>query len=194
MSHLGLDNETLSSQKSEVNPIETIIVSQAEDSCRRPEPIDSKRMLPSRATLGGHDPALQPTRFGFVIKVRSSCNQRQIRAEPMDKRDLNLVVAVTDDDWFEMLRRHQNLNEVNFWAPSAANFRALQPGEMFLFKLHAPRNVIVGGGIFATRMHFRARSLGKHLGKRTAPDRHKKCVPASPAIGAPTQPIGAISR
>jgi hypothetical protein len=33
--------------------------------------------------------------------------------------------------------------------PSAASFRALQPGEMFLFKLHAPRNVIVGGGIFA---------------------------------------------
>jgi putative restriction endonuclease len=29
------------------------------------------------------------------------------------------------------------------------NFRALQPGELFLFKLHAPRNAIVGGGIFA---------------------------------------------
>jgi HNH endonuclease len=62
---------------------------------------------------------------------------------------INLIVAVTDGDWFEMLRRQPNLNEVNFWAPSAANFRALQPGEMFLFKLHAPRNVIVGGGIFA---------------------------------------------
>lgn len=62
---------------------------------------------------------------------------------------INLVVAVTDDNWFEMLRRHTNLNEVNFWAPSAASFRALQPGEMFLFKLHAPRNMIVGGGIFA---------------------------------------------
>ena len=62
---------------------------------------------------------------------------------------INLVVAVTDDDWFEMLRRQPNLSEVNFWAPSAANFRALQPGELFLFKLHAPRNVIVGGGIFA---------------------------------------------
>jgi len=62
---------------------------------------------------------------------------------------VNLVVAVTDHDWFEMLRRHPSLNEVNFWAPSASSFRALQPGEMFLFKLHAPRNVIVGGGIFA---------------------------------------------
>ncbi len=33
---------------------------------------------------------------------------------------INLVIAVTDDDWFEMLRRHPNLDEVNFWAPSAA--------------------------------------------------------------------------
>lgn len=62
---------------------------------------------------------------------------------------INLVVAVTDGDWFESLRRQPDLAEVNFWAPSAANFRALQPGELFLFKLHAPRNVIVGGGIFA---------------------------------------------
>jgi len=62
---------------------------------------------------------------------------------------INLIVAVTDSDWFEMLRAQPNLAEVNFWAPSGANFRALQAGEMFLFKLHAPRNVIVGGGIFA---------------------------------------------
>lgn len=62
---------------------------------------------------------------------------------------INLVIAVTDGDWFDMLRKQPGLAEVNFWAPSAANFRALQPGELFLFKLHAPRNVIVGGGIFA---------------------------------------------
>ncbi|HLH91596.1 MAG TPA: HNH endonuclease [Xanthobacteraceae bacterium] len=62
---------------------------------------------------------------------------------------LSLVIAVTDDDWFEMLRRQPELPEVNFWAPSAATFQALEPGEFFLFKLHAPRNVIVGGGIFA---------------------------------------------
>ena len=62
---------------------------------------------------------------------------------------INLVIAVTDGDWFDMLRQQPNPTEVNFWAPSAANFRALQPGELFLFKLHAPRNFIVGGGIFA---------------------------------------------
>jgi putative restriction endonuclease len=62
---------------------------------------------------------------------------------------INLVIAVTDGDWFEMLRQQSNLSEVNFWAPSAANFRALHPGELLLFKLRAPRNAIVGGGIFA---------------------------------------------
>lgn len=62
---------------------------------------------------------------------------------------LNLVIAVTDGDWFDLLRNQPGLAEVNFWAPSGANFRALQPGELFLFKLHSPRNFIVGGGIFA---------------------------------------------
>ena len=62
---------------------------------------------------------------------------------------INLVIAVTDGDWFDMLRQRPNLAAVNFWAPSAAKFRALQPGELFLFKLHVPRNVIGGGGIFA---------------------------------------------
>ena len=55
---------------------------------------------------------------------------------------INLVIAVTDGDWFDALRQQPNLAEVNFWAPSAANFRALQAGELFLFKLHArPLNV-----------------------------------------------------
>ena len=62
---------------------------------------------------------------------------------------INLIVAVTDGAWYELLRRQPDLSEVNFWAPSAVSFRALKPGELFLFKLHAPRNVIVGGGVFA---------------------------------------------
>lgn len=62
---------------------------------------------------------------------------------------VSLVVAVTDSDWFDALRQRADLPEVNFWAPSAASFRALKPGELFLFKLHAPRNFIVGGGVFA---------------------------------------------
>jgi HNH endonuclease len=65
---------------------------------------------------------------------------------------INLVVAVTDYDWFQSLRERKDWPEVNFWAPSGASFRALQPGELFLFKLHSPRNYIVGGGVFAQAM------------------------------------------
>jgi hypothetical protein len=62
---------------------------------------------------------------------------------------IKLVVAVTDHEWFELLRQKSDLTEVNFWAPSGANFKALEEGELFLFKLQPLRNFIVGGGVFA---------------------------------------------
>src|SRR5689334_14340616 len=62
---------------------------------------------------------------------------------------VRLVVAVTDGDWFDTLRAVPDVAEVNFWSPSPTEFKALQPGELFLFKLHSPRNFIVGGGVFA---------------------------------------------
>ena len=61
---------------------------------------------------------------------------------------VKLVVAVTDTGWFEFLRSQPNLEEANFWSPSDTNFKALEPGELFLFKLKAPINKIVGGGVF----------------------------------------------
>ncbi len=63
---------------------------------------------------------------------------------------VNLYVGITDYDWFRFLSALPGLEEVNFWQPGGrTNFKALQPGELFLFKLHAPRNFIVGGGVFA---------------------------------------------
>lgn len=62
---------------------------------------------------------------------------------------VRLIVAVTDGDWFETLRRITPLDEANFWSPSGSSFKALTPGELFLFKLHSPRDFIVGGGVFA---------------------------------------------
>ena len=62
---------------------------------------------------------------------------------------VKLVVAVTDGEWFEYLRTRPDLPDINFWAPSGTSFRALSPGELFFFKLHAPNNFIVGGGVFA---------------------------------------------
>lgn len=61
---------------------------------------------------------------------------------------MKLWVGVTDREWFEQLARLKP-DEVNFWQPSGSrNFRVLQPGEPFLFKLHSPHNFIVGGGFF----------------------------------------------
>ena len=61
---------------------------------------------------------------------------------------MNLWVGVTDKDWFDLLTARQS-HEANFWQPSGGrNFKALQPGEPFLFKLHSPLNFIVGGGFF----------------------------------------------
>jgi putative restriction endonuclease len=62
---------------------------------------------------------------------------------------VRLIVAVTDRDWFEHLRKLPDLAEVNFWSPSPQPFRALHSGELFLFKLHYPENMIVGWGVFA---------------------------------------------
>jgi putative restriction endonuclease len=62
---------------------------------------------------------------------------------------IKLVVAVTDREWFDHLRTKLALSEANFWSPSGVAFRALEPGELFLFKLHAPDHAIAGGGVFA---------------------------------------------
>lgn len=59
-------------------------------------------------------------------------------------------MAVTDFDWYRFLKSRGPLDEVNFWQPSGGRaFRALDSGEPFLFKLHAPHNAIVGFGLFA---------------------------------------------
>lgn len=58
-------------------------------------------------------------------------------------------VAVTDYDWYRFLAHLPDLDEVNFWQPGGGTkFQALQTGEPFLFKLHSPRNFIVGGAFF----------------------------------------------
>ena len=63
---------------------------------------------------------------------------------------MRAFVGITDFDWYTLLSQCKGLEEVNFWQPSGSQlFRALNPGELFLFKLHSPRNFIVGGGVFA---------------------------------------------
>ena len=58
-----------------------------------------------------------------------------------------MYVGVTDGNWYQQLSALKP-DEVNFWNPSGRPFKALQEGELFLFKLHAPHNYIVGGGYY----------------------------------------------
>lgn len=59
-------------------------------------------------------------------------------------------IAITDERWFELLASQPGLEEVNFWQPGGRRlFKTLEPGELFLFKLHSPNDYIVGGGVFA---------------------------------------------
>jgi putative restriction endonuclease len=62
---------------------------------------------------------------------------------------LKAFVGVTDFEWYTFLCTLPEIDEVNFWQPSGYQpFRALSPSEPFLFKLHSPKDYIVGGGFF----------------------------------------------
>ncbi len=91
---------------------------------------------------------------------------------------VSIFVGVTDNDWFDFLSARQ-VDEVNFWAPSGrTNFRALQPGELFLFKLHAPNNFIVGGGIFSHAsllpLSLAWEAFGERNGVASAGEMHRR--------------------
>ena len=80
---------------------------------------------------------------------------------------MNFYVAVTDYDWYRLHASKEERKEVNFWRPSPeATFKALKPGEMFLFKLHSPRNFIAGGGFFARFLHMPLSLAWSAFGRR----------------------------
>jgi putative restriction endonuclease len=59
----------------------------------------------------------------------------------------NMFVGLTDYDWYCNLKS-ENFDEVNFWRPGSTAFKALNPNDLFLFKLKKPYYAIVGGGFF----------------------------------------------
>lgn len=70
---------------------------------------------------------------------------------PHTRLCMKAYVGVTDSAWFRFLASLPTVavDEVNFWQPGPHGFKALTPGEVFLFKLHYPEHFIVGGGFFA---------------------------------------------
>ena len=79
------------------------------------------------------------------------------RRTALERRHLNgsievvrLWVANTDKDWFDFLAAQPGIDEVNFWQPSGTSgFAAIEPGELFLFRLKSPRNAIGGYGVLS---------------------------------------------
>ncbi|HEX8444306.1 MAG TPA: hypothetical protein VF631_11735 [Allosphingosinicella sp.] len=97
---------------------------------------------------------------------------------------VTMFVAITDRSWFYLLSAAQP-DEVNFWQPSGGKaFRALMPGELFLFKLHSPNDYIVGGGVFSHASNVPYRWPGMRSAPRTASSASPTCVTASHIIVA----------
>jgi len=59
------------------------------------------------------------------------------------------------------------LAELNFWSPSATNFRALEQRIIFV-QAPCARNFIVGGGVFAYANSLPCSLAWEAFGKRTA--------------------------
>lgn len=75
-------------------------------------------------------------------------------------------VGVTDSDWFDYLH-DRSPDEVNFWQPSAERRAVrLEAGAPFLFKLHAPRNFVVGGGFYVRYSALPARLAWEAFGEK----------------------------
>ena len=63
---------------------------------------------------------------------------------------MKFYLGVTDNNWYKYLSRI-NPEDINFWQPSGTvNFKVLQAGAPFLFKLKSPLNVIGGIGFFSS--------------------------------------------
>lgn len=101
------------------------------------------------ARLTRHRRRLSIRRYSPVPGSVRSLNASVGRQRSRKGESVKAYVGITDTDWFELLRNRQDLEEVNFWQPGGSRrFRVLSVGELLLFKLHAPRNFIVGGGVF----------------------------------------------
>ena len=81
---------------------------------------------------------------------------------------MNGTVAITDHGWYRFLLAQDDLDEVNFWTPSAHwGFRG-EVGAPFFFKLKARYDhAICGFAYFARYSRLPTGSRGKPLGQRT---------------------------
>lgn len=78
---------------------------------------------------------------------------------------MKFYIGITDSDWYNQLKAIKP-EEVNFWQPGGNTvFRVLPEEGLFLFKLHHPRNFIVGGGYFVRHSFLPVSLAWKAFGK-----------------------------
>ena len=107
---------------------------------------------------------------------------------------VRLWAANTDLDWFDFLAAQPGIDEVNFWQPSGhAKFAAIGEGELFLFKLKAPRNAIGGFGVMSqsTNMPLSLawEAFGIKNGARTLPEMRDRILQYRPDAGSEADPM-----
>jgi len=113
---------------------------------------------------------------------------------------MKIWVALTDKNWLEFLRARAP-DEVNFWQPSAGRRAvALDAGAPFLFKLHAPHNVIAGGGFYVRYSALPARTAWDAFGADNgvsdygALRRRVEQYRAEPVVGDPVIGCNVLNR
>jgi putative restriction endonuclease len=103
-------------------------------------------------------------------------------------------IGITDKSWFDQLRAIRP-QEVNFWQPSPKPLASYHSaGTPFLFKLHSPRDYVVGGGYFVRHSRLPARLAWEAFGaangvpdyvalKRRVEQYRKSVIRGDPEIG-----------
>jgi putative restriction endonuclease len=114
---------------------------------------------------------------------------------------MKLYVGITDGEWFRYLRSAR-ADEMNFWRPRATSqFKALEPGELFLFKSKYSHHRIIGGAFFVRHTTLSLDLAWKAFGAANGTDSleklrwmiqgHRKDSEFNPIIGCTilTQPF-----
>lgn len=83
----------------------------------------------------------------------------------MSNEKHDLYIGNTDHDWFDFCKSQSQLEEVNFWQPSAKKFRIVDEGSIFFFRRKAPINMIGGFGILAASENASIGLLWDDLGR-----------------------------
>lgn len=83
---------------------------------------------------------------------------------------MRAYVFPTDTAWARYLRglqeRDPSQTEANFWVPSGTGFKALSPGDRFLFRSKASEGgKVIGGGLFADFLRLRVSEAWRFYGE-----------------------------